>query len=181
VFLLSRIPLFTIIRYGTCLFSNTDMYNIVYRILTRIRKQYIYFIALLLEMLCYYRLSHIASLITSACCDAPPLEKTLVPAYSAASKLDPSHTQNIKPKRSSLTQTTNVDKCICNMYAVWMLKFENKYLFFRILEPNSYGTVEMYHSCFVLGKSKFKMTAFNLTILTKIYRGFSKPLRKIPR
>lgn len=121
MFLLSKIPLFTITMYGNCLFfSNNNVYKIIYRIFTRIRKHYIYYILLLLEMLCYYRLSHIAWLIPSVCCDSPPLEKILVPPYNAASKPHPLQTRNIKTKCPTLVQTMNVDEvyAICMQYQV---------------------------------------------------------------
>jgi len=185
VFLRSRISLFTIIKYGNCLlFSNTDMYKTVYRIITRICKHYVYFVFLFIYMLSCYPFSHIASLILSACCDIPPIETTKVPAYNAALKLDPLQTRNIKSKFPALVPTMNADEFVCNIYAVWseMYEFENKcFLFFSILEPNCGGTVEGYHSCFVLGKSKFKMAAFSPAILTENYRGFPQSFRKIPR
>jgi hypothetical protein len=94
---------------------------------------------LFIYMLSCYRFSHIASLIPSACCDIPsaccnipsaccdipsaccdipPLETTKVPAYNAASKLDPLQTRNIKSKFPALVPTMNVHKFVCNIYAV---------------------------------------------------------------
>lgn len=73
-----------------------------------------------------------------------------------------------------------------NLYAIYMQyevkrKNSKKILSFCILVPNCDGIVEGYHSCFVLGKSTFKMTAFSPAILTENYRGFLQSFWKIPR